>query len=117
MLWSTQALSTLGSGMTSYVLILWLYLRSGSALRTALLSVCSYAPYVLMSIFAGALSDRWNKKKTMLVCDLLATLSTVTVFLLIKTNSLNEWHLYALNALNGLMNTIQQPAARSQRHC
>lgn len=117
MLWSTQALSTLGSGMTSYVLILWLYLRSGSALRTALLSVCSYAPYVLMSIFAGTLSDRWNKKKTMLVCDLLATLSTVTVFLLIKTNSLNEWHLYALNALNGLMNTIQQPAARSQRHC
>lgn len=111
MLWSTQALSTLGSGMTSYVLILWLYLRSGSALRTALLSVCSYAPYVLMSIFAGALSDRWNKKKTMLVCDLLATLSTVTVFLLIKTNSLNEWHLYALNALNGLMNTIQQPAS------
>ncbi len=108
MLWSTQALSTLGSGMTSYVLILWLYLRSGSALRTALLSVCSYAPYVLMSIFAGALSDRWNKKKTMLVCDLLATLSTVTVFLLIKTNSLNEWHLYALN---GLMNTIQQPAS------
>ena len=111
MLWSTQALSTLGSGMTSYVLILWLYLRSGSALRTALLSVCSYAPYVLMSIFAGALSDRWNKKKTMLVCDLLATLSTVTVFLLIKTNSLNDWHLYALNALNGLMNTIQQPAS------
>lgn len=111
MLWSTQALSTLGSGMTSYVLILWLYLRSGSALRTALLSVCSYAPYVLMSIFAGTLSDRWNKKKTMLVCDLLATLSTVTVFLLIKTNSLNEWHLYALNALNGLMNTIQQPAS------
>ncbi len=111
MLWSTQTLSTLGSGMTSYVLILWLYLRSGSALRTALLSVCSYAPYVLMSIFAGTLSDRWNKKKTMLVCDLLATLSTVTVFLLIKTNSLNEWHLYALNALNGLMNTIQQPAS------
>lgn len=81
MLWSTQALSTLGSGMTSYALVLWLYLRSGSALGTALLSVCSYAPYVVMSIFAGALSDRWNKKRTMLVCDLLAALSTVIVFI------------------------------------
>ncbi len=111
MLWGTQTLSALGSSMTSYALVLWLYLRSGSALRTALLSVCSYAPYVIMSIFAGALSDRWNKKRTMLVCDLLAALSTVMVFLLIKTNSLMGWHLYVLNALNGLMNTIQQPAS------
>lgn len=111
LLWSTQTLSALGSGMTSYALVLWLYLRTGSALRTALLSVCSYAPYVIMSIFAGALSDRWNKKRTMLVCDLLSAFSTVIVFLLIKTNSLDGWHLYVLNALNGLMNTIQQPAS------
>lgn len=111
LLWSTQALSALGSGMTSYALVLWLYLKNGSALETALLSVCSYAPYVVMSIFAGALSDRWNKKLTMLVCDLLAALSTVAVLALIKADALNAWHLYILNALNGLMNTIQQPAS------
>lgn len=111
LLWGTQALSALGSGMTSYALVIWLYLRSGSALETALLSVCSYAPYVIMSIFAGALSDRWNKKRTLLACDLLAALSTFLVFLLIKTNFLSAWHLYALNAVNGLMNTIQQPAS------
>lgn len=111
MLWSTQTLSALGSGMTSYALVLWLYLRSGSALKIALLSICSYAPYVVMSIFAGALSDRWNKKRTMLVCDLLAALSTVVILVLMKANALRLWHLYILNALNGLMNTIQQPAS------
>lgn len=110
LLWSTQTLSTLGSGMTSYALVLWLYLSHGSALKTALLSVCSYAPYVLMSIFAGALSDRWDKKRTILLCDSLAALSTVVVLVLIQTGSLQLWHLYALNALNGLMNSIQQPA-------
>lgn len=109
-LWGTQSLSTLGSGMTGYALVLWLYLGSGSALTTALLSVCSYAPYVIMSIFAGALSDRWDKKKTMLICDLLAALSTVTILVLIKTNSLVPWHLYLINAISGLMNTVQQPA-------
>lgn len=111
LLWSTQALSALGSGMTSYALVLWLYLKNGSALETALLSVCSYAPYVVMSIFAGALSDRWNKKLTMLVCDLLAAASTVAVLALIRAGSLIAWHLYILNAPNGLMNTIQQPAS------
>lgn len=111
MLWSTQSLSALGSAMTNFALVIWLYQKNGSALETALLSVCSYAPYVAMSIFAGALSDRWNKRRTMLVCDLLAALCTVTVLLLLRADALLPWHMYLLNAVNGLMNTVQQPAA------
>ena len=110
-LWSTQSLSQLGSSMTAFALTLWLYEETGSALKTATLTICSYAPYVIMSIFAGALSDRFDKKKTMLVCDLLAALSTMTVLVLYLTNNLVVWHLYAVNAVSGLMNTVQQPAS------
>lgn len=109
-LWSTQSLSQLGSAMTGFALTLWLYEKTGSALQTALLAVCSYAPYVVMSIFAGALSDRWDKKKVMLVCDTLAACSTVVVLLLLKADLLRPFHMYLLNAVNGLMNTVQQPA-------
>ncbi len=110
-LWSTQSLSSLGSSMTSFALIIWSYEKQGSALTPALLSVCSYLPYVLMSIFAGAISDRWNKKITMLVSDSFAAFSTVITLFLIYTGKLEIWHLYCINALNGLMNTIQQPAS------
>ena len=110
-LWSTQTFSALGSSMTSFALVIWAYEQSGSALSTALLSICSYAPYVLLSIFAGALSDRWNKKATMLICDAAAALTTVGVLVLLSTDALCVWHLYVLNALNGLMNTVQQPAS------
>lgn len=110
-LWSTQSLSQLGSAMTNFALVIWLYQSSGSALTTALLTVCSYAPYVLMSIFAGAISDKWNKKTVMLICDSFAALCTMAVLILFKTGSLAAWHLYVLNALNGLMNTVQQPAS------
>ena len=109
-LWSTQSLSLLGSSMTNFALVLWTYEEKGSALTTALLSVCSYAPYVIMSIFAGALSDKWNKKVTMLASDSFAALCTVTVLVLLKTGHLEIWHLYCLNGLNGLMGTVQQPA-------
>lgn len=110
-LWLTQALSSLGSSMTGFALVIWLYNDSGSALTTALLTVCSYAPYVIVSIFAGAISDKWNKKAVMLVCDSFAALTTVCVLVLLKTGSLEEWHLYILNALNGLMNSVQSPAS------
>ena len=111
LLWSTQSLSQFGSAMTNFALVIYLYEKTGSALQTAMLSICSYAPYVVMSIFAGALSDRWNKKKVMLVCDLIAAGCTVAVFVLIRVERLAPWHMYVLNALNGLMNTVQQPAS------
>lgn len=111
LLWLTQSFSALGSAMTNFALIIWSYQTEGSALTTALLSVCSYMPYVFMSIFAGALSDRWNKKVTMLVCDTVAACCTVIVLYFLQTDSLQIWHLYCLNAVNGLMNTVQQPAS------
>ncbi len=110
-LWSTQSISQLGSSVTAFALTLWLYEQTGSALSTAALTICSYAPYVLMSIFAGALTDRFDKKKTMLVCDVLAVLCTIVVWVLFRSNHLMVWHLYALNAVSGLMNTVQQPAS------
>lgn len=111
LLWSTQALSSLGSAMTSFGLVIWSYQQHGSALTTALLSVCTYAPYVLLSIFAGVISDRWDKRRIMLVCDTLAAAVTLTVWALLHTGRLEVWHLYLLNAASGLMNAVQQPAS------
>ena len=110
-LWSTQSLSQLGSAITAFALTLWLYEKTGSALNTAALRIFTYAPYVVMSIFAGALTDKFDKKKTMLVCDLLAAFTTVVVFVLYKIDMLAVWHLYLINAVSGLMNTVQQPAS------
>lgn len=111
LLWITQSFSSFGSAMTSYSLVIWSYTQKGSALMTALLMVSTYTPYVILSIFAGALSDRWNKKATMLVCDSVAAVSTVVMFILLKNGLLEIWHLYLINAVNGLMNTVQSPAS------
>jgi DHA3 family macrolide efflux protein-like MFS transporter len=110
-LWSGQAFSALGSAMTAYALVIWSYQQEGSALVTAFLMISSYTPYILLSIFAGALSDRWNKKRTMLVCDTLAALTTIAVLCLLQTGNLRIWHIYLINAISGLMNTVQQPAS------
>lgn len=111
LLWITQSFSGLGTAMTSYALVIWSYNQKGSALMTALLMVSSYAPYVLLSIFAGALSDKWNKKLTMLICDSIAAVTTIFMLLLLKKDALQIWHLYLINIIGGMMNTVQQPAS------
>ena len=109
--WSSQSFSSFGSAMTGYALVIWSYTQSGSALRTAMLMVSTYAPYVLLSIFAGALSDRWNKKRTMLACDFIAACTTVAALILLRSGILRIWHLYVINGIGGISNTLQQPAS------
>ena len=62
-IWITQSLSQLGSAITGFALTLWMYEKTGSALSTAALTICTYAPYVIMSIFAGAITDKFIKRK------------------------------------------------------
>ena len=55
-LWATQSLSQLGSAMTGFALTLWLYQKTGSALQTALLSICSFVPQFLMLLSSLAVT-------------------------------------------------------------
>ena len=103
-------MSQLGSSITTFALTLWLYEKTGSSLSTAMLTICSYAPYVLLSIFAGALTTDLIKRKQCLFAMYFAC-CTIVVLGLFRTNHLMVWHLYALNAISGLMNTVPQPAS------
>ena len=81
LLWATQTLSRLGSSLTPFALILWSYEATGSALSTALLTVSSYVPYILLSLPVGTLTDRMSKKRLMLLSDTAAALCTLTILL------------------------------------
>ncbi len=110
-LWSSQAVSSLGTATTNFALIIWVYEQQGTASSITLLAVCSYLPSILFCFAAGTLADRWDKKKVMLVSDLIAALGTMTIFFLYGTENLRIWHLYGINFTLSFMNAFQNPAA------
>lgn len=111
LLWSSQAVSSLGTAMTEYALIVWVYRQEGTASSITLLTLCSFAPTILFRFAAGAMADRWDKKRVMLAADLFAACGTVSVCLLYTFSALRVWHLYLINALLSFMNAFQEPAA------
>ncbi|MDR2045240.1 MAG: MFS transporter [Clostridium sp.] len=110
-LWASQSVSTLGTAMTNFALIIWVYSQKGTASSIALLSVCSLLPSILFCFIAGTIADRWNKKRIMLLADTLAACGTVMVLVLYLTGALAIWHLYIINFLLSFMNAFQNPAA------
>ncbi|MBP3428368.1 MAG: MFS transporter [Clostridia bacterium] len=111
MLWASQGVSSMGTEMTNYALVIWVYSQNGTASSLSLLTLCSFLPTILFRFIAGALADRWNKKRIMLLSDLLAACGTLTVFALYSSSALTVIHLYAINTLLSLMNAFQVPAA------
>ena len=112
LLWFGQSLSKLGSFITSFALIIWVYKTENTVMSTALLSVFSYLPYALISFLAGSIIDRFHKKKILLFCDFVAVLCTLSAFILLLTGHLEVWHLYLINFISGLMNAVQDPASK-----
>lgn len=109
--WLSQSVSQLGSAMTGFALILWTYGQNRSAMSVSLMSFFNYAPYILVSLFAGTVVDRHGKKAVMLISDSAAALATTAILFLTVGGKLSVWHIYAVNAVIGLANAFQQPAA------
>ena len=109
-LWGSQTVSSLGTAMTEYALVVWVYSRQGTASSVTLLSLCIFLPTILLRFLAGALADRWNKKHIMLACDTLAAFGTLLILVLHRLSLLRISHLYVINVLLSFMNAFQAPA-------
>ena len=111
LLWGSQTVSQLGTAMTDYAVIIWVYSRNGTASSVTLLTVCTFLPTIFFRFLAGSVVDRRNKKHIMLIADLLAACGTLAVLVLHSADVLQIWHLYVINFLLSLMNAFQEPAS------
>jgi MFS family permease len=102
--------SLVGSGLTSFALGVWVFERTGSVTDFALIGLAAVLPRVLLSPLAGAIVDRWDRRRVMIVADLGAGLSTMLVMALLAAGRLELWHIYALTLASAAFGTVQWPA-------
>lgn len=108
--WVGQMVSNLGSAMTGFGLGIWVYQETGSTMRLALIVLASQLPALLISPFAGALVDRWDRRSAMILSDAGAAVGTLAIMILLLAGSLDLWHLYVALAVSGLFSAFQFPA-------
>jgi len=87
LLWFAGLISITGDWALNVALPFFVYQMTGSALATGLMFMARTLPGVLLGSLAGVFVDRWDRKKTMVVVNLLATL---LVFLILTVKSI-EW--------------------------
>jgi MFS family permease len=109
-IWIGQVVSLLGSKLTEFALGVWVYQQTESLTQFALVILFMYLPNLLVSPLAGALIDRWDRRWAMILSDLAAGISTLTVMGLLWTNSLQVWHIYLVVMVVSFADAFQIPA-------
>jgi MFS transporter, DHA3 family, macrolide efflux protein len=102
LIWTGQSISLFGSQLVQFALIWWLTAKTGSATMLAFASFFSYLPEVVLAPFAGALVDRWNRRRVMIAADGIIALVTVIVAVLFWLEGVQVWHVFVVLFLRSL---------------
>ena len=99
LLWSGQLISTAGTQVTSLALPLLILAITHSPVQAGIVAACGSLPRFLLALPAGALVDRWDRKRVMIVCDSVqvVAMASIPVALALGRLSMIQLYLVALS--------------------
>jgi DHA3 family macrolide efflux protein-like MFS transporter len=108
--WAGQFVSLVGTNLTGFALAVWVFQETGSTTQLALVLFAGQVPQLVATPFAGALVDRWDRRRAMMISDTGAGVGTLVIAALLLTDSLQIWHLYIALSFSGTFQALQWPA-------
>ena len=109
-IWLGQLVSILGTGMTRFALIVYVFQETTSVISTVLVSVFSLVPFIIASLFSGPIIDRYSRKWIMIFSDLSAGLCTLLLFVFFMQNNLSFAMVLLCQMIAGAAEAFQVPA-------
>lgn len=76
----TRGIAAIGSTLTAFALDVWVFKQTGSYAIFAMIALFATLPSLLFAPFAGVITDRFNRRTILFVCDAISFL-VVTVVL------------------------------------
>jgi MFS family permease len=107
-------LASLSGNWMQIVAELWLILElTGSGTAVGIATALQFAGIMLFGILGGALADRFDKRRLLIISQALMAAPALALFLLALSGSLEIWIVYALIAVRGLVLAVDNPARQA----
>jgi DHA3 family macrolide efflux protein-like MFS transporter len=105
-----QAISLLGSQISGLAVSIAVFRQTGHATPLALVAFFSAAPRMLLGGFAGALADRFDRRRVMLLANVGYVVTSGLLLASFASGAFQLWHLYVLVLGSALCAAIEAPA-------
>ena len=113
LLWSGELVSSIGSGLTSFGLGVYVFRQTGSAADMALVSLLAFLPTLLLSVPAGVLADRCDRRGLMMVGDGFSALGILYIFLCMQTGGASLTQICIGVTVSSVFSSLLEPAYRA----
>jgi MFS family permease len=112
--WFGQLISVTGTWIQR-VAQSWLVvdLLAASAFQLGVVNVLQMAPILVFGLFAGIVIDRVPKRNLLVVTQSVQASLAATLAVLVLTDSVRLWHVYALAGLLGVANAFDMPTRQA----
>ncbi|MDE2359371.1 MAG: MFS transporter, partial [Betaproteobacteria bacterium] len=101
LLWSGQVVSTLGSAASSIIYPLLILALTDSPEAAGIAGALRAIPYLVLSLPVGALIDRWDRKRVMILCDVGRALTAASIPVAMGLGVLTLWQIYVATLIEG----------------
>lgn len=101
LLWGGQAVSRLGNRVSDLALPLLVLALTRAPAQAGFVAAAQALPYLVLALPAGALADRWDRKRTMIRCDAVRLLAYGSIPLAYTMGRLDVAQLYAVAVIAG----------------
>jgi MFS family permease len=106
LLWSGQMVSSVGTRVSMLAFPLFVLAITHSPAQAGLIAALRGVPYALFILPAGALIDRWNRKRVMILCDMGRALALGSIPVALLLGHLTLVQLYIVSLVEGTLFTF-----------
>ena len=108
-----QGVSLIGTWMQTLALPWLVYLKTGSVVDLGTVTFAGQILTFVMAPVAGALADRWNRHRLVVLAQVLATIQAAALAALTFTGVIEFWHIILLSLLGGFIRGFEIPVRQS----
>jgi MFS family permease len=113
LMWIGTSISFMGSWMTFVAIPFQVFEITGSTLAVGLLGLCDLVPMLTLSLFGGALADRYDRRRLLMVTEALSSLVAGALAVNAMVGEPRLWVLYAGTFSISALYALGSPAQRS----
>jgi MFS family permease len=108
-----QSISLVGTWITRVATSWLVYRLTGSELLLGIVGFCSQIPTLLLTPFAGVVVDRSDRRRILVITQILSLLQSVALAVLTFSDAITVTHVLALQLAQGVINAFDTPARQA----
>ena len=113
LLWAGELISSVGGGLTAFGLGVYVFAQTNSAASMSIVTLIGFLPTILLTIPAGVLADRFDRRLLMMIGDGCSGLGILYILLCMLQGEAALWQICLGMGISSVFASLLEPSYRA----